>query len=186
MGLNMSKQHCIHPSCVIDMPEKMQLGDHVHIGKDTEIQAAGGLKIGNNVVISYHCVLWSIDHNYEGELLPYDHARLRKPIVIEDNVWIGRNSIVRGGVTIGEGAVIAMGSVVVKDVPPLALVGGNPARILKFRDSKRYHELKKENKSLWTTNGNCGACDVEKFYFTDPPLSNPSWWKKIRTFFRRT
>jgi len=165
--------HCIHPSCIIDMPENMQLGHNVHIGKDTEIQAAGGLKIGNNVVISYHCVLWSIDHNYEGELLPYDHARIRKPIVIEDNVWIGRNSLIRGGVTIGEGAVIAMGSVVVKDVPPLAMVGGNPAKILKFRNAERYNRLKSENKSLWIDEGKCGACDVEKFYFVDSKLQLP-------------
>ncbi len=169
----MEKQICIHPSCIIDMPENMQLGNNIHIGKDTEIQAAGGLKIGNNVVISYHCVLWSIDHNYEGELLPYDHARIRKPIVIEDNVWIGRNSIIRGGVTVGEGAVIAMGSVVVKDVPPLAIVGGNPAKILKFRNPERYNALKKDNKSLWISEGKCGACDPEHFYFVDSKSQQP-------------
>ena len=53
-------------------------------------------------------------------------------IIIQDNVWIGFNSIVLKGVTIGEGAVVAAGSVVTKDVPPFAVVGGNPAKIIKY------------------------------------------------------
>lgn len=54
-----------------------------------------------------------------------------KPVVIEDNVWIGFGSIIMPGVKIGRGSVIAAGSVVVKDVPPMSVVGGNPAKIIK-------------------------------------------------------
>lgn len=171
---------CIQEPCLIDYPEGLHLGSHIHIGRHSEMQAAGGIFIGNQVVISYQCVLWSLDHHYEGDLLPYDHARLRKPIRIGDNVWIGRNSLIRGGVTIGEGAVVAMGSVVVKDIPPLAVVGGNPAKILKYRDKNRYRQNQQQGRSLWVTPGRCGACDGEKFYFVDlPTQSRRNWFKKM-------
>ena len=53
------------------------------------------------------------------------------PVVIEDYVWIGMNSIILKGVTIGKGAVVAAGSVVTKSVPPMTVVGGNPAEVIK-------------------------------------------------------
>ncbi len=177
------KNICIQKPCLIDYPQNLYLSNNIHIGRNTEIQAAGGVHIGNNVVIAYQCVLWSLDHRYEGELLPYDYARIRKPIYIEDNVWIGRNVIIRGGVTIGEGAVVAMGSVVTRDVPALAVVGGNPAKILKYRNKKSYQQHKAQQHSLWTEDGQCGACDGRKFYFIEPP--SPSIYQKIQRFLKR-
>lgn len=166
----------------------MRLGQNIHIGHHTEIMAEGGISIGNNVVISYHCVLWSIDHRYEGDSLPYDKARIRRPIMIHDNVWVGRNVIVRGGVTIGEGAVVAMGSVVTRDVPPLAVVGGNPARVLKFRDAGRYARNKAEGRFLWREEGVCGACQTADFYLADAEIHPRSllkkWGSALRTQLR--
>ena len=66
------------------------------------------------------------------------------PIVIDDDVWIGFSSIVLSGVHIGQGAVIAAGSVVVKDVPPYAIVGGNPARVIKYRFDNEIIQLLKK------------------------------------------
>ena len=174
------KNICIQEPCLIDYPDGLHLSDNIHIGRGTEIQAAGGVHIGNNVVIAYQCVLWTVDHRYEGELLPYDHARIKKPIHIEDNVWIGRNVIIRGGVRIGEGAVVAMGSVVTKNIPPLAVVGGNPAKILKYRNKKHYNELKQQGQSLWTEEGRCGPCHGEKFYFVEHLPSQPSLFKRLK------
>lgn len=94
---------CIQQPCTIDGEQHLALGNHIHIGRHSEIMADNGITIGNNVVISYHCMLWSIDHRYEGDSLSYDKARIRRPIVIHNNVWSGRNVIVRGGVTIGDG-----------------------------------------------------------------------------------
>ena len=179
---------CIQDPCQIWGIEHLRLGQNIHIGRHTEIMADGGITIGNNVVISFHCVLWSIDHRYEGDGLPYDKARLRRPIVIGDNVWIGRNVIVRGGVTIGEGAVVAMGSVVTRNVPPLAVVGGNPARLLKFRDAKRYAQNEVEGKFLWR-DGVCGACQAPDYYLADPEAAGRAsilerLWRPLHTFLR--
>jgi maltose O-acetyltransferase len=178
------KNICIQEPCLIDYPEGLHLNDNIHIGRGTEIQAAGGVHIGCNVVIAYQCILWSLDHRYEGELLPYDHARIRKPIYIEDNVWIGRNVIIRGGVNIGEGAVVAMGSVVTRDIPPLAIVGGNPAKILKYRHKKTYQAHKAQGHSLWTEDGRCGACHGEKFYFIEHTTHQLSLLQKLKKMLR--
>lgn len=169
--MNSPNNVCLQQPCQIWGEESLRLGRNIHIGRHSEIMAEGGITIGNNVVISFHCVLWSIDHRYEGALLPYDQARLRRPIVIGDNVWLGRNVIVRGGVTIGEGAVVAIGSVVTQNVPPLAVVGGNPARVLKFRDAARYAKNQAEGKLLWRTEGVCGACQAPDFYLADAERS---------------
>lgn len=171
---------CFQQPCEIWGEESLQLGKNIHIGRHSAIMADGGVTIGDNVVISFNCVLWSIDHRYEGDSLPYDKARIRRPIVIHDNVWIGRNVIVRGGVTIGEGAVVAMGSVVTQDVPPLALVGGNPARVQKFRDAGRYTTNKAEGRFLWREEGVCGACQAPDFFLLDADKTRRSHVARIR------
>lgn len=63
-------------------------------------------------------------------------ATTKGPIRLGDDVWIGERSMILSGVTIGQGAIIAAGSVVVKDVPPYSIVGGNPARLIKYRFSE--------------------------------------------------
>lgn len=74
---------------------------------------------------------------------PWD-AATKGPIIVEDEVWIGQNSIVISGVTIGEGAIIATGSVVTKDVKPYSIVGGNPAKFIKWRISEYLIEERKK------------------------------------------
>ena len=66
-----------------------------------------------------------------------------KDVVIEDNVWIGTHVIILGGAHIGEGAIIQAGSVVVGDVPALAIAGGHPAEPFKYRDEDHYYKLKR-------------------------------------------
>lgn len=86
------------------------------------------------------------NHNYEGEKIPYDEQYVLKSVTIGDCVWFGNRVTVVGDVTIGEGRIIAAGAVVVNDVPPLAIVGGNPAKVIKYRDSEHYYKLKTEGK----------------------------------------
>ena len=86
-------------------------------------------------------------HDYDhGEAIPYGDAVTRKNVVIDDFVWLGSNVIICGNVHIGEGAIVAIGSVVVKDVPPYAIVGGNPAKIIKYRDIEHFNRLKAEER----------------------------------------
>ncbi len=85
------------------------------------------------------------NHNYTGELLPYDAAYIAKEVTIGENVWIGSDVTILPGVTIGEGCVIGACSVVTKDVPSLAIIGGNPAKIIKYRDAEKYRRLKEND-----------------------------------------
>ena len=74
--------------------------------------------------------------------MPYDAIYEVKDVHIGENVWIGADVSIMPGVTIGEGAVVAACACVTKDVPACAVVGGNPARVLKYRDRERYDTLK--------------------------------------------
>lgn len=86
-------------------------------------------------------------HDYDhGEAIPYGKGHVPKNVVIEDFVWLGTNCSICGNVTIGEGAIVAYGAVVVKDVPPYAIVGGNPAKVIKYRDIEHFQALKEKNK----------------------------------------
>ena len=106
----------------------------------------GQVKIGNNVRSARFVRLHTSYHNYNGEMLPYDHSWINRNIVIEDNVWIAEGVTILAGVTIGEGAIIQTASCVTKDVPTMAIVGGHPAKVFKYRDIEHYNKLKAEGK----------------------------------------
>ena len=110
---------------------RVTIGDHVTIVSDATFY--GDISIGSNCIIAARCRILTRNHDYfEGNALPYGTDYLTKPVVIEQNVWVGNDVIIVPGVRIGEGAVVAMGSVVTKDVPRCAVVGGNPAGCLKI------------------------------------------------------
>lgn len=128
-------------------PERLEVGSNVLIHQGAFIDAEGGVKIGDNFVAARNLVILSSNHNYEApDLLPWDETKHLKPVIIEDNVWCGMNVIILPGVRIGEGAVIGAGSVVTGDVDPCAVVAGNPAKRIKFRDVETYNRLKREGK----------------------------------------
>lgn len=125
----------------VTAPDKLDVGDNVHINTNAFLRAEGGLHIGDNTHISRNLVVYTMNHNYAGDRLPYDASKLLKPVKIGRNVWIGMNVVIAPGVTVGDGAIIGMGAVVAQDVPPLAIVGSVPYRILKMRDKTHYREL---------------------------------------------
>ena len=84
--------------------------------------------------------------NDHGEAIPYGSTYVERFVEIDDFVWLGSDVTVSGNVKIGEGAIVAIGSVVVKDVPPYAIVGGNPAKVIKYRDIEHFRKLKQEKK----------------------------------------
>ncbi len=110
---------------------KLTIGDHVGVSGST-LSAAKNITIGNYVLIGSGCLITDSDAhpvNPEKRRSP-DQSCGVKPVVIEDDVFIGARSIILKGVTIGKGAMIGAGSVVSRDVPPFAIVAGNPARIV--------------------------------------------------------
>lgn len=127
--------------------ERLFIGDYVHIGAHSVYNAAGGIRIGDNTLVGPYVHIYSSNHRYEDDdALPFGEREYGKPVDIGPHVWIGGDVVIVPGVTIGEGAVVAAGAVVVQDVPPGAVVGGAPARILKSRDMKRFAELKTQGK----------------------------------------
>jgi maltose O-acetyltransferase len=143
--------HCgpnlrLHYPCVITGPEYVDVGENVHINRNALFRAEGSLKIVNNVHIARNLVIYTINHNYLGNALPYDATMIKKPVIIERNVWIGINVTIVPGVTIGEGAIVGAGTTVSQDIPPLALVGSQPLRILKYRPKYHYEALDKEKR----------------------------------------
>lgn len=110
------------------------------------IRGKGRVIIGDNFHSGKHILFINSYHRYEGaNALPYDTKEMiDKDIHIEENVWIGDRVIILGGVTIGEGAIVQAGAVVVKDIEKFAIAGGNPAKIFKYRDIEEYARLQKE------------------------------------------
>ena len=109
--------------------DEIRLGRNVFINQNCTFYDLGGLDIGDDAMISPNVSLITAGH-------PLDPSERRaattgKPIVIGRNVWIATGAIVLGGVTIGDNAVVAAGSVVTKDAPANCLVAGNPARVLR-------------------------------------------------------
>lgn len=111
---------------------KLSLGSG-YMNHDCVIDCFDSISIGHRVVISERVVLRDSDNHVIKDVkgMELEKPVVTAPIVIGDHVWIGMNVIVLKGVTIGEGAIVAAGSVVNKDVPPHCLVGGVPARVIK-------------------------------------------------------
>lgn len=111
----------------------VSLGDNSGIGINATI--SGGVTIGNDVMMGPECLIYTANHGMARRDVPMWKQEFseRKPVVIGNDVWIGGRVIILPNVHIGDGAVIGAGSVVTKDVPPYAIVAGNPAKIIKER-----------------------------------------------------
>lgn len=124
--------------CRITEPENLKLGSNVRIGYNCFIFCKGGVEIHHNTILSRNITIYSANHNYEGNALPFDDTYENKKVVIEENVWIGMGVMITPGVRIGRGSIIAMGTVVSKDVAPYSIVASSKLTILKERDIERY------------------------------------------------
>jgi acetyltransferase-like isoleucine patch superfamily enzyme len=111
----------------------IRVGDNVRINAGTFIVAYAEVAIGRDTLIGEYVSIRDADHGTVPDRLIRTQRHLARRVHIGEGVWIGRGAVVLKGVTIGDGAVIAANSVVTRDVPPLAIAGGVPARNLRVR-----------------------------------------------------
>ncbi|KAF4039561.1 Bacterial transferase hexapeptide (six repeats) [Phytophthora infestans] len=122
--------------CVIEMPfrcdcgSNTRLGDNVYMNSNCILLDEGEITIGSRVMLAPNVQLYTATHPLEPKIRATGYERT-KPITIGDDVWIGGSVVVVPGVTIGRGAVIGAGSVVTKNVPPMCVYAGNPAKFIK-------------------------------------------------------
>lgn len=122
------------PNAFLD--SSLSIGSSTYIGEGNNIRAAGGrITIGENCLISQNVSIIASNHNMKPSLpiIKQGWSKLNNFVIIKDDVWIGAGSIILPGVTIGNGAVIAAGSVVTRNVEEYAIVAGNPAKKIKSR-----------------------------------------------------
>lgn len=119
------------------LPKGLSLGKGVAVGWFAELDARGGIYVGNNTNISSHVKLITGSHDINDPNYTADF----RPIKIGSHCWIGTGAIVLQGVTIGDGAVVAAGAVVTKDIPPYQVWGGVPAKFIKERSQELRYEI---------------------------------------------
>ncbi|MBP3437547.1 MAG: transferase [Clostridia bacterium] len=114
----------------------VSLGDNSGIGVHASL--TGSVTIGKNVMMGPHCTFYSRNHAFDRLDIPMCEQGFKeeKPIVIGDDVWIGGHVIFLPGVHVGNGAIVGAGAVVTKNVPEYAVVGGNPAKVIKYRNEQ--------------------------------------------------
>lgn len=138
MGGTVGKYSQIDMNCVIMDLNRLHIGCNTHINRQCLLDARGILKIGDYVSISHRVVIMTGSHDYKSPFFDFKRTKIE----ICDYVWIGVNVTIVGNCTIGKGAVVCAGTVVVKDVPPYSVVAGVPAKIVGRRpDNFMYKPL---------------------------------------------
>ena len=135
----------IHESVFLGNESNISISDYVHIQPNCQLYAEGEeIIIGTGTIFAHDIQIFTRNHIYDAvdlKYLPYDNRYDCKKVIIGKYVWIAAHVLIMPGVTIGDGAVIAAGSVVSKDVPKGAVVAGNPAKIIKYRNMDVYNRL---------------------------------------------
>ena len=132
---------------IIKSPSKLVIGNGTTINGNSYINASGGVVIGKFCHIAKGLTIFSTNHNYKSnQFIPYDDVIIDRKVKIGDAVWIGANVTIAPGTSIGKGVIISAGSVVFGDVPDCAIIRGNPAKVIKYRDKEMFYSLYKTGK----------------------------------------
>lgn len=117
---------------------RISVGAYTNINKRVLLDGRGGeLIIGNCVDIAQEVNIWTLEHDYNDP----SYKAKGSGVVIEDYVWIASRATVLPGIRIGKGAVVAAGAVVTKDVPPMSVVAGVPAKVISYRTTQPNYKL---------------------------------------------
>jgi acetyltransferase-like isoleucine patch superfamily enzyme len=131
----LAKNASIRHDVIIQGSGSFYLGEKSFVGSFSVIGANENVRIGNNVMIAQSVSIRDTDHGFTDLSIPMIQQGITTaPIIIKDNVWIGYGAVITKGVTISSGAIIGANAVVTKDVPENAIVGGVPAKIIKYRE----------------------------------------------------
>lgn len=125
----MGRGSVVHASVRIWAPWNLEMGDLACLAFDVDCYSVAKITLGRRATVSQYAFLCTAGHNIDHPDTPLVTA----PITIADNAWVFARAFVGPGVTIAQGAVAAACSVVVKDVPPWTVVGGNPAKTIRLR-----------------------------------------------------
>lgn len=138
--MNLGREVAIYYDCEIRSPQNITIGDGSIIGDHVILDGRNGITIGSNVNFSSYVSIWTEQHDHRD---PWFRCGTQKknPVKIGNRAWIGPNTIILHSVNIGEGAVVAAGAVVTKDVPPFSIVAGVPAKIIGERNKDLRYEL---------------------------------------------
>ena len=134
-GVKIGRGTTIHMGSSFYDPKNIRIGSDTVIGEKAVLDGRAPLTIGSHVAIASEVMIYNSEHDINDELFLAQCA----PVTIEDYVFIGPRVIILPGVTIGKGAIVGAGAVVTKDVPPSAIVGGVPAKIIGERRNKELH-----------------------------------------------
>jgi putative colanic acid biosynthesis acetyltransferase WcaF len=131
-GANLGQGIRLKPGITIKFPWRLTIGNHTWIGENTWIDNLAPITIGNHCCISQNVYLCTGNHNWS---LPTFNLHLGE-IHLEDSCWLAANSTVGPGVTIGQGAILTLGSVATQSLSPMTIYTGNPAQPIKTRKIK--------------------------------------------------
>jgi acetyltransferase-like isoleucine patch superfamily enzyme len=129
MGMRLDRRACVHRGLEIRDARNVEVGEGSIIGFDCILDGRSGITIGRHVNVSSGVALWTRQHDHRDP----EFGTVGGPISIGDRAWISFRATVLPDLTVGEGAVVAAGAVVTRDVPPYAIVAGVPARVVGAR-----------------------------------------------------
>lgn len=137
MGMRLGSSACIHRGVEVREPRRLEIGEGSIIGFDSILDARSGIKIGRQVNVSSQVAIWTRQHDLEDP----DFRTVGAPVSVGDRAWLSFRSTILPGVRVGEGAVVAAGAVVTRDVPPFTIVAGIPARVIGERPRGLVYDL---------------------------------------------